>query len=567
MRRGAQKVKAAYKENEAAARRLQREARKIYESTRTPQEQHAARLRQAKILLDKNKISADTYARAVKKSEMQLHEANRATKQTGQSGIAAFGGAIASVQTLAGAAGIGMVLAGLNRVHAAYEVWLQDSREVSAATQKAVTDFVAFNALQEKGTKRDRMLATAALGAAYGVYDTSAVAQAGQAMQSLPGSDYETGRKRLEMLLQMSRLNVKLEDAQELETFGAASKMGVGELPRMAFVAGEASARDPAALSKAGPGMKYWQEKEFGISAAGVLAANLPARAIADLSKTRRSRINADGERLKRRSKRRGLGEAGQQERLKWLKQQGLDTVEELRQFGFTEIRGTEAVAGLVQNLEAVYDIQEKVKKNAKPGLFQEKWNDIIAEVPEQEEAFRVAVSKARYQHETAFGQQSMGAMKLEREQVNMGTAAREQGTGTAFGIDVIDEEGRMSAPKGWAAAGWQALKEMSPWDYLLGPQNAAKKLGERTVAGHMKMKQRAAQIDLENQSASAPPLRPAELAQSVCVDGAGDSSGVADDSNTETPAGAVRRLATEHGGVAGRCVRPRPCDDGGGRR
>ena len=76
-------LKKTAKESRKAAQesdRLARSAKRVYTETRTPMERHRDRLKQLVQMLGKNKISAETYGRAVKQS---MSTSSRETSTSG----------------------------------------------------------------------------------------------------------------------------------------------------------------------------------------------------------------------------------------------------------------------------------------------------------------------------------------------------------------------------------------------------------------------------------------------------------------------------------------------------
>ena len=96
-------------------RDLAREAKRVYDETRTPQERHIQKMEQLNRLVRKGTIAQQTYRRAVKQSQEQLRTA-------GQAGQKSFGaGALGQVKSLAMgfigvSAAVALVVRGLRRV-------------------------------------------------------------------------------------------------------------------------------------------------------------------------------------------------------------------------------------------------------------------------------------------------------------------------------------------------------------------------------------------------------------------------------------------------------------------
>jgi hypothetical protein len=74
------KASKADKELEAQNKNLESAAKRVFESTRTPLEQHNAKLKELGVLLEKGKINQETFGRAVKNSEGEMQRLESASK-------------------------------------------------------------------------------------------------------------------------------------------------------------------------------------------------------------------------------------------------------------------------------------------------------------------------------------------------------------------------------------------------------------------------------------------------------------------------------------------------------
>jgi len=131
------------KEAAKEQKQLERAATRYYEATRTPQERYNAKLKELDVLLQKGKVSQDTYTRAVKQAKGEMDAA-------GQAGKSAFGqqmkSAIGSLTTmLMGGAG----LAGaINLVKQEYENMIEvQGRAKEASVTVAQAEIAALRNL------------------------------------------------------------------------------------------------------------------------------------------------------------------------------------------------------------------------------------------------------------------------------------------------------------------------------------------------------------------------------------------------------------------------------------
>jgi len=118
---------------------LTREAKKFYDTTRTPQEQHNARVKRLGVLLKRDAKFQDTYTRAVKQSKTAMNQAATAGKK-------AFGSeAIGMVKKFAGALGLTGGLAGaVMIVRKEWEVMIEKQRRFLESTTTEATAQIGF---------------------------------------------------------------------------------------------------------------------------------------------------------------------------------------------------------------------------------------------------------------------------------------------------------------------------------------------------------------------------------------------------------------------------------------
>ncbi len=128
MEKGFSKISNEARQAAKANQELERSAKRVFDETRTPQERHHAKLRELGTLLAQNKISQETFGRAVKQSQLHLDAA-------GSAAVKAFGAAaLAQLSSYAlgmvsiGAA-VGTVTAGIKAMQKAAEDAASKQRE------------------------------------------------------------------------------------------------------------------------------------------------------------------------------------------------------------------------------------------------------------------------------------------------------------------------------------------------------------------------------------------------------------------------------------------------------
>lgn len=421
----------------AAEAKLAREAKRVFTETRTPMENYLQKKRSLNTLLQQNKINQETYNRAIRKAQGEYLSAGKAGKQ-------AFGPqALSMVRNLAGGLGmtlgVGGAIAAINR---GYETWLQNIREIASEANKASGEIIALAALQEPGQKRERVMEAAALAARYGVSARGEAFDTIQALQSALGGDWRKGMKAAETVFAATQVGIPVEKGKELEILGAGQGQQPGQALRRAYVAGQASGRDPAALAGAAPGLKFFKDKDFAFAFAAVLAGTVKTAQLPVYLKQAGIGLSRTGP-AQERFEEMALGRASQQERLAALHKAGIDTEEELKEFGFNEIRQREALLGVVRLYKDVVRIKDDIETKAKPGIFMRHRGQVEEELPGMKTSREIEVLKTKAKDELAFGVGGTKAREVERMQYVRGLALRRLGREQTMWMDLIDEEGR----------------------------------------------------------------------------------------------------------------------------
>ena len=370
--------------------------------------------------------------------------------KTGQRSGTQITGSMKGIQTamvaLAGAAGLASIQQALSTINQSYQTWLQNTRAISSEARKAANELIAFAALQEGGTKAQRVNRAATLASRFGVLDRGEAFNTVQALQSARSGDFEAGISAARTVFASTQVGIPLDRARELEVLGAAQGLDPGQAVRMAFVAGQESSRDPRTLAGAAPGLSFYEDKLFGISAAGVLAGSVKEEELGTfvkaagiaLSKTSAVGFQETFENL-------GVADASRMERLQALADAGINTQEALGLAGLGELRQQQALVALVNNLPEVHRIMNSVKEKATSGLFASQRSRVEQEIPSTRFEREIQILQALGSDEAAFGDRSIGSLQVEREDRIRGLALRRLGLEEMGPIDLIDEEGRSS--------------------------------------------------------------------------------------------------------------------------
>lgn len=380
-----------------------------------------------------------------------------------------------------GILGAGGVVAALGLVNRGYETSLKNLREISTEARKAGRDIVAFAALQEGGTKAQRVQQAAGLAAQFGVTDRGQAFDTVQALQSALGGDFKRGLAAARTVFAATQVGIPVELGRELEILGASQGQAPGVALRRAFAAGQASARDPAALARAAPALQFFKDKEFGFASAAVIAASIRPEQLETFTKA--AGIGLSGvSTLAPTFERLGVAGASRRAKLEALSQAGLTTPEALKRAGLGEIRQQQAISTLVRNLPELDRIQAAIREKAVPGLFVRQRRDIEAEIPNLAIERRIDSLEVQFKNVTAFGPQSREALLTQFVQKQRGISFRAAGfEQTLAGFDFIDEEGRVSGVGHVRMMLDVALREL----FSLGKSDAAERFGRQQKIFH----------------------------------------------------------------------------------
>jgi len=350
-----------------------------------------------------------------------------------------------------------MVRMGISEIIRLHETWLRNIHRISTETEKASNELIAFAALQEGGTKAKRVQAAANLAMQYGVSDRGEAFNTIQALQSARGGDIQAGMASARTVFAATQVGIPAERGRELEVLGASQGAAPGQFIRQAFVAGQLSARTPETLAGAAPGLKFFEDKDFGFAAAAVLAGSLPEEQLRTYTKRGGQALSAVGP-VQAGLKKRGITVSGQEEALGELARLGIETPAELKAFGVTELRQIEALASLVPNFEEVKRVSAEIKRQATPGLLARQRAGVEEELPGTTITREKDILRSMYKDELAFGETALPAAGTEREELVRGLAMRRLGRTSIYGYELIDEQGRTSALQGMASDVYEAV-------------------------------------------------------------------------------------------------------------
>jgi hypothetical protein len=385
----------------------------------------------------------------------------RKAKRAGRQARDGFGGrALSSVKSYA--AGVVSVSAALGSAGRAYQVWLQNMREGSAEMQRAANQAIAFAALQEGGVKAERVQQASALARRYGIRDRGQAFNAVQALQSALGGDFAAGMKAAETVFRATQVGIPLREGLELELVGAAGKQPPGATLRRAFAAGQASARDPMALARAGRGLPFWDDQEIAMASAAVLAA-LFGEEVATYTRAAGiglSTTSAEG--FQKTFKKLGVADATRMERLQALREAGMDTPEKLAAAGLGEMRQQIAISTLVKNLDELDRILGEVREQARPGLFAAQREAVEAELPMMRLQREMDLLEAGIAESAAFGPRALEFGTAEREERIRAAAFRRLGFEQAGPFDIV-EGGRATKMDELQFRLWQFMSGQVP--------------------------------------------------------------------------------------------------------
>lgn len=344
---------------------------------------------------------------------------------------------------IGGLVGAGSVTAALMKVSERYQVWRRNIQEIAAEARKASGEILSFAALQAGGEKAGAVRKAAAMGLRYGITERGVAFDTVQALQSARGGDLAAGLAGARSVFQAYQVGIPLEKGRELEVLGAAQGQAPGAALRRAYVAGQASARDPAALATAAPGMTFWQDKDLGFAAAGVIAGAVREGELQTYVKAAGIGLS-DVSTLETKFKDLGVLGTPRVEKLRALAGAGLDTPEKLKAAGLSEIRQQQAVSILVQNLENLDRITAEIQQKARPGIFAAHRTAVEAELPITKTTRQIDMAETMLAHEAAFGKPAGPAAKEILLEKMAAVALRRMGKEQTLWFDLI-EDGRAS--------------------------------------------------------------------------------------------------------------------------
>lgn len=402
--------------------------------------------------------------RQVDKLEAKLRKVGTTGKKTekdlkgvGDSGEKSFNKAKAAAILLAGAAGLGTVAGVIATINEGYKTWIENIALVSKETKQAASDIVAFAVLQPPGTKAERTRTAVMLGARFGIEDRNVSMDIVQALQSAAKGNLPIGLAAATTVFEANLVGIPLEAGKEAERLGVAGGLPPGQLIRNVFAAGELSSLTPADLAKAAPGFKFFND---------VLLATAFTSVLADVIVPERLRVITQRGGMALGVRRAGLfdeavstlkavgilsqefrGPKTQEERLQFLSDFNIDTTEKLFTFGIADIRGQEALAGVVPRMAELLRRKQIIKETAIPGLFARKLAQLEEELPFTKQERLTQRERAMRKEALAFGPLAAPAQEQTRLQVTRGRVLAEIGAQTGpLGRRLADEQGRVTA-------------------------------------------------------------------------------------------------------------------------
>jgi len=395
----------------------------------------------------------------------------RELKRTGTDGEKAFDSITRGARELIGALGVGAGVAGaVASVNRGYETWLQNMREISAEAGKAAREFVAFAALQEGGAKAGRVRRAAGLATRFGVTDRGLAFDLVQALQSAIAAKepqlteeqaFGKAMGGAGAVFAAAQLGVPLEAGRQLAALAPGQGMTPEHSLRMAYVAGQASVRSPAVLSKAGPALTFFDDKRMGYAMGAVLSGGVAEdqlqtylkNAGIGLSATSADEFQATLQKL-------GVAGGTRYEKLAALRAAGITTTEQVGLAGLKEQRAQFAVSYLLQNFADIMPAYERIGREATPGLFARQRTAVEQELPAAKVARDIDILKSEVSNLAAFGPRAMPALGQERRRRLLAASFRRRGLEEGmFGMDYIGPEGEMTDYALFRAA----LDQMNP--------------------------------------------------------------------------------------------------------
>jgi hypothetical protein len=360
----------------------------------------------------------------------------------------------------------------VQKVGQGFQVWIENLREVSAEVNKASGEIIAFAALQEGGTKAQRVQEAAALAQRYGITERGEAFDTLQAMQSRLGS-FEKGKAATETIFAAAQVGIPVELGREIETLGQAAGMKPGDALRKAFAAGEASARTPAAIARAAEAMAYFGDKDFMFAMSASLAGTVPERQIATYMK-RGGQALAPTSGLKDWYEERGLGkDATQLQRFQALAAEvgGLETSADiqvaLEEMGLSELRERKALADTIPHLKRIMRLRGDLPTLAAPGILTKERVDIEAEMPTQRTRREIDQLIAMNADLDAIGPTSENASRQERRERAWANALMRRGKRQALWFDLQEDRRTTQVDLMQAVAGEGVTGAVTPQSML----------------------------------------------------------------------------------------------------
>lgn len=380
---------------------------------------------------------------AQRKLEAGFKKVGTEGRKAGKQSQEAFGSGLSSAQAyIRGIVGIGTAIAALKGT---YATWQKNIRATSDEARKASNEIIAFAALQAGGTKAQSVRQAAALAARFGIVDRGEAFNTVQAIQSARGGSLEAGLAGAETVFAATQVGIPIEAGRELEVLGASQGQKPGQALRRAFVAGQLSAREPATLAKAAAGLTFFDDKNFGFAAAGVLAGSVKPDQLQTFVKAAGLGLSSDvSKEFAKTFKTLGLtSESTQFDRLRALAGAGLDTVEKLGLAGLGDLRRKQAIANLVTNLPDVERFAREIPLLAIPGVLTRGRAEVEAELPATALSRRIDEVRAKFLNEQAFGPQAIPALQEDLRQRELGLKLIKEGRRQFGPFSLQDEEGR----------------------------------------------------------------------------------------------------------------------------
>jgi len=374
----------------------------------------------------------------LKDTEARLRELGSTSRKTSKDLSEGFGTqAISSLASYAtGLLSIGAAWRGITGT---MENALRVQSLFATEAGKAAREYITLAALQEGGTKQQRVLEAAKLASRYGVTDRAAAFDVVQGLQSARGGDFKAGMAAAREVFAASLLGVPPAIGAELEMTGAALGAGPGQFLRQAYVAGQLSARDPKTIGKAAAAMAFFPDKAFGFASAGVLAGPFGAEVDTYAKAAGRSLGRTADMPFQKTLKKLGVLDASQMGMVEALAGAGMGTPAALSRAGLRDIREMQGVLMLVQNLPELKRIYAGIQSGAGPGILDTQRLAVESEIPV------AAAAREREQLQTMFRDVPMmneDSVRGENLRRAKGVALRRMGMEYLGPIPLVNDEG-----------------------------------------------------------------------------------------------------------------------------